>query len=254
MKYSYQILIILFINCYSFSQSISGSANYKIKLSEDALSFPAVLKFNGNNSKFQYKNYNKNKWVRDEGIEAFQVVYTDSIGELVIKKANEKQLTIRSFCQKTPYVYNDEPNFDWTILEESRLIENLVCKKAITNFRGREYFAWYCPEINVNVGPWKFNGLPGLILEVYDKTDNVTITIESFKIENNIKFTTNKPTGKFVSQPQFVNCLDLEWKKKIEKNKANILKLQAQFPDIEINDGGLSRKKRLDVATELKYD
>lgn len=254
MKYLYQILLILIVSSQAFSQSVSGTANYSIKLAEDALNFPAILTFNGNNSKFQYKNHKNNQWVRDEGEGFFQVIYTDNIGELVIKQENKKHLIIRSFCQKKPYILNDEVQISWKITKETRLIEGLFCKKATANFRGREYYAWYCPEINTNVGPWKFNGLPGLILEVYDESNNVQIKLQSIKLQNNIELTVNNLEGKLISQSEFIKCLDVEWKKKIEKNKADILKLQAQFPDVEINDAGLSNKTRLDVATEIEYE
>ena len=42
------------------------------------------------------------------------------------------------------------------------------CQKATATFRGRDYEAWFTPEIPVNDGPWKFFGLPGLILKVTD--------------------------------------------------------------------------------------
>lgn len=254
MKYLYQIILLFFVCSLLHSQPVSGTATYSIKLAEDVLRFPAILKFNGNSSKFQYKNHNGNRWERDEGDESFQVIYTDSIGELVIKQENKKYLTIRSFCQKKPYVYDDEAKIKWDKTEEIRLIEGLLCKKATTHFRGRIYSAWYCPEINVNVGPWKFNGLPGLILEVYDDSNSVQITIESVKIQKDVELTVSNLTGRQISQSEFIKYLDLEWDKKTEKNKADILILQAQFPDLEINDGGLSTKKRLDVATEIEYE
>ena len=43
--------------------------------------------------------------------------------------------------------------------------------------RGRNYHAWFAPEIPLNEGPWKFNGLPGLILEVYDTQDHYHFTL-----------------------------------------------------------------------------
>ena len=56
----------------------------------------------------------------------------------------------------------------WTISGESRRMDSLECFKASTFFRGRHYTAWYAPSIPLANGPWKFGGLPGLIVEVYD--------------------------------------------------------------------------------------
>jgi hypothetical protein len=43
-------------------------------------------------------------------------------------------------------------------------------------FKGREYIVWYAPSIAYAEGPWKLGGLPGLILEAYDKEDNWHMT------------------------------------------------------------------------------
>ena len=61
------------------------------------------------------------------------------------------------------------PHFSWNITEEQKTIDNYVCQKATCTFGGRTYEAWFAPDIPINDGPWKFYGLPGLILEVYDK-------------------------------------------------------------------------------------
>lgn len=56
----------------------------------------------------------------------------------------------------------------WTRAGESRRMDSLDCFKATTVFRGRSYTAWYAPSIPLANGPWKFGGLPGLIVELYD--------------------------------------------------------------------------------------
>lgn len=64
--------------------------------------------------------------------------------------------------------------FKWVLQNETKMIGKFECKKATTYFRGRNYVAWYSTAIPTNSGPWKFSGLPGLILEVYD-FDNLFI-------------------------------------------------------------------------------
>lgn len=67
------------------------------------------------------------------------------------------------------YVYTEDiPMFDWTFLPDTLTILGYLCKKATCSFRGRDYTAWYTPDIPLSNGPWKFNGLPGLILKVED--------------------------------------------------------------------------------------
>ncbi|HLS12505.1 MAG TPA: GLPGLI family protein [Flavobacteriaceae bacterium] len=65
---------------------------------------------------------------------------------------------------------NDIPNkIDWHITEESKEIGKYIAIKAEVTFRGRDFEAWFTPEIPISAGPWKLYGLPGLILEVTDK-------------------------------------------------------------------------------------
>ncbi len=59
------------------------------------------------------------------------------------------------------------PRFDWKYEDETREVMGYECRKATTHWRGRDWTAWYS-EIPVSAGPWKFNGLPGLILRLED--------------------------------------------------------------------------------------
>ena len=60
------------------------------------------------------------------------------------------------------------PDFNWQVTNEKKKILRYSCQKATCSFRGRDYEAWFTPEIPMSYGPWKFRGLPGLILEVKD--------------------------------------------------------------------------------------
>ena len=62
----------------------------------------------------------------------------------------------------------EEPT--WTIVADStaEVIGN-PCQLAVTDFRGRRWYAWYTDDIPISEGPWKLCGLPGLILRAYDE-------------------------------------------------------------------------------------
>lgn len=60
------------------------------------------------------------------------------------------------------------PAQEWQIGEDMQEIVGYRCQKATCDFRGRSYTAWFTVDIPISQGPWKFGGLPGLILKVYD--------------------------------------------------------------------------------------
>jgi GLPGLI family protein len=70
-----------------------------------------------------------------------------------------------SLCYEEPI-----PEIEWEPVAGRKMILGYSCSLAKCNFRGRRYSAWYAPEIPLSYGPWKFHGLPGLILELEDDT------------------------------------------------------------------------------------
>ncbi|ADF54466.1 GLPGLI family protein [Zunongwangia profunda] len=66
------------------------------------------------------------------------------------------------------YFGQDKNIFNWQIETETKEIKGYKVQKAITNFAGRDYVAWFTPDVPISDGPYKFNGLPGLILEISD--------------------------------------------------------------------------------------
>lgn len=56
----------------------------------------------------------------------------------------------------------------WSLQDDTMTIAGYNCQKAECDYRGRSYEAWFASEIPIDEGPWKFNGLPGLIMKLYD--------------------------------------------------------------------------------------
>ena len=80
----------------------------------------------------------------------------------------------------------EEPaaKFAWELLPETDSVGGYLCQKAETEYKGRNYEAWFCPEIPIDAGPYKFRGLPGLILKVEDKAGDYSWTFIDGAIQN----------------------------------------------------------------------
>lgn len=77
------------------------------------------------------------------------------------------------------------PAIDWELTDGERTIVGYACRRARCTFRGRSYEAWYAPEIAVSCGPWKFGGLPGLILAIRD--DAGVLDLEATGVEQRVE-------------------------------------------------------------------
>lgn len=89
---------------------------------------------------------------------------------------------IGDYVMKMPY-----KNLDWKILADKKIIGNISCQKAITNYHGRDYIAWFTTSLPFKSGPWKLNGLPGLIVTAYDKTGRIRFDFNGFEQVKNSK-------------------------------------------------------------------
>lgn len=89
------------------------------------------------------------------------------------------------------YRYSDDKSlFDWKIHEETDTIAGYRVQKATTSFAGRDYTAWFTQEIPFAEGPYKFNGLPGLIIKIKDDKDHYVFELTQIqKLGNSIPLT-----------------------------------------------------------------
>lgn len=70
---------------------------------------------------------------------------------------------------------------EWEFIDESKVIMGYQCFKAVSDYRGRRWTAWFTPEIPVQEGPWKLCDLPGLILEAEDNHKEYHFIVNGLK-------------------------------------------------------------------------
>lgn len=145
---------------------------------------------------FIYKNYAKNRMTVVDGISTDDYLYIDSL-----------------HAQK------------WQIHSDTTNILGYLCQKASCSFRGREYTAWFTNSIPVSEGPWKFMGLSGLIVKVYDNEQIFTFTLRGIEqVKEPIYFSESvTPSGKFIKTKR-IKFLTL--KNKFLNNQGSYIKAE----------------------------
>ena len=147
--------------------------------------------------------------------------------------------------------YEKFPRMDWQIKNETKKIQDYVCNKATTFFRGRNYTAWYSTDIPIKLGPWKFNGLPGAILQIYDETGSFSWSItkikqvktkEKFIIENDLKI---------ISLREFVEKNEKSKNSKTDRMMLKFVDRGAEVVKSEYNRG---RETKFEWEQAIKKD
>lgn len=84
----------------------------------------------------------------------------------VIKSFSDNKLKHYDTSGLEKFTY-EEPmtQWNWEIGDSTKVILGYECIIATTEYHGRKWTAWFAPEIPMPNGPWKLDGLPGLILE-----------------------------------------------------------------------------------------
>ena len=87
----------------------------------------------------------------------------------LVKDYKAKKIIVNDRISSYSFAYEENliPQ-NWEIQDDTITIAGYVCQKAVCYYRGRSYEAWFASEIPISEGPWKFHGLPGLILYLYD--------------------------------------------------------------------------------------
>lgn len=89
---------------------------------------------------------------------------------LITKYLASDTIHIKDVIDQDIYEYDTfKSEFHWQLCDSTKTVCGFEAYKATCHYHGREWTVWFSPDIPFSDGPWVFCGLPGLVLEAYDK-------------------------------------------------------------------------------------
>jgi GLPGLI family protein len=191
------LFFLLFTFSIAFSQSQNGMVTYTYFV--NGAKKEAKLRFNNSYSIFTIKkdqlNKKKVEVTTDEDKSKVNLYFNFDINTPIslgmLTDINNNYTIDHNFFPidfaaikfDTLFVKDKARIISWELLNETKNINSFSCQKAIGNFRGRTYTVWFTNDIPVSLGPWKLNGLPGLILEATDSLNQFQFFAEKIELQ-----------------------------------------------------------------------
>lgn len=180
MKKSIILLFIFLINHF-YSQNYR--AVYKFDYRRDSIhpnytNMDMVLDMQKNSTKFYFQ-----KQLKFDSLIKINKRVTFSISLQQIIKRNSGSFTNENFVNVDDkyYTFSSYDEMKWKISDSIKNYNIYKLQKAETDWGGRKWIAWFCSEIPIAEGPYKFRGLPGLIMQLLDTKNNFSYKLISFK-------------------------------------------------------------------------
>ena len=209
MKYKF-LIVFIFVNLICQGQTLT--VDYKFELADDS-------------DQYGFSGFGTYRLITNNSESVSYVKVTDTIisfkniGES-IQQASEfnfsepsefKNFISSEYYSKTlfpKYVLKDDSYMTpWTITENYKEILGYKCQEATGHYRGRDYLLYFTTAIPIQNGPQKFDGLPGLVLEVASKDSAIHYkAIQIKKSNESIENSFDKLNLQYISWSQFVNA------------------------------------------------
>lgn len=160
---------------------------------------------------------------------------------------NDKLFHIETIGIDGRFKYTDDlPDFGWKVdFSRTKEVAGYVCHSAMGRYAGRDYQAWFTTDIPINDGPWKFQGLPGLILEVSSLDQEYSYTCMSIRKMEGPLIVTGVDVAMKVTRENF-----LKTHKRYKKNPAAAFAAMGDKLQSSIN---LKNRKDRAINPQEKY-
>lgn len=221
---------------YDYSYQVNKEDTLSKQKEQMVLKVAKNFSFYASLNKMKLMDLEKN-WKESDGLPDRKSIPKTRVNYSIIKEFNSNQITFSDWIRGDTYVFNQMlDKMEWKLLKDQKEILGYSCKKATTEFAGRTYVAWYTTDISIADGPYKFHGLPGLILSIYDTNKHYQFNVASVK--NSSSFCN---TGEQLQKPTQITYEEYKQLKKRYKEKPSTL----------INSGGMTfPKEMLDLADQ----
>ncbi|AEH00944.1 GLPGLI family protein [Lacinutrix sp. 5H-3-7-4] len=182
------LLPLIFLFClFSFGQT-AGTIEYIYtkKLGVDYQTV-GVLQFTSNYSSFvelspiQLRKFNNS----DEKSIVVSTIAKERPTVLINRDVDSLYSSVSLFNKKYK-IKEVLPRINWVIKNKFKNSSIYKCQLATGEFRGRQYSVWFTQDIPLPYGPWKLQGLPGVILEAHDSLNQIIFKAKSIKLDTKI--------------------------------------------------------------------
>lgn len=156
------------------------------------------------------------------------------------------------------YSFRENPKLDWKISDEKQKIGTYNAQKATADFGGRKWIAWFTTEIPFQDGPYKFYGLPGLIVKVGDEAGNYSWELKGNKKTDHIAEVSSveelmNQTGLFVSKEITKEKFTEKYEQYKKDPLAGIRQMLGQVPaDVKVSDEFSLSKEMRSAEKQMK--
>lgn len=221
---------------YDYSYQVNKEDTLSKQKEQMVLKIAKNFSFYASMNKMKLMDLEKN-WKESDGLPDRKSIPKTRVNYSIIKEFNSNQITFSDWIRGDTYVFNQMlDKMEWKLLKDQKEVLGYVCKKATTQFAGRTYVAWYTTEISIADGPYKFNGLPGLILSINDTNKHYQFNVASIK--NSASFCNTADVAK---RPILVTKEEYQLLKKRYREK----------PSSIVNAGGMTFPKEFnDLADQ----
>lgn len=162
--------------------------------------------------------------------------------DIIVHKNNNNEFFQYDLLENTVLQLQTNDTQKWNLSQEKKNVKNLSLQKAITTWGGRNWTAWFAEEIPFQEGPYKFHGLPGLIVEIYDDKKNYHFELvrsEKIKEEENQFIEMSEKMGIPITWEKYKTA-----KLKYYESPVNFIKNSAENSEqLYLNDGTIVNSK-----------
>ena len=181
------IVFLLTLNCYSQNNLLKYKCYFNTSF---PFTMDAYLQFNDESSYFKV-DFNTRKITREhlsELKDTEPLIKPLNKIDLYYFKKDSLVLNYTEWLGKEEVLIKDElPRIDWVITNETKQINKFLAYKATGDFRGRKWISWFTPDLPYSFGPWKLNGLPGVILLAYDSEQRYSYQLVEIIAQSDLK-------------------------------------------------------------------
>ncbi|MFY1046684.1 GLPGLI family protein [Chryseobacterium sp. GP-SGM7] len=145
------------------------------------------------------------------------------------------------------FIYDNVLKPEWKIDEtQTKMVAGYNCTKATSTFRGSKITAFFAKDLPYSTGPFKFYGLPGLILDIrVDNMDHEIWKAEFINIDDQTIIT---------YKPKFLNKEKISLKDYVETKEAHMNKIFKKVSDALPSSNNINITNNQRFTVEQKYE